>query len=164
MKQRLYLLAFFAFSLALTSCKKGDDEPAPIPEVVGKWKVDYGLLVSGFSNDPQDFFVNGEKIDPGSAFLLDLGFVPGFPVSTIHVIEDNKVFVNVTKHLLWVDSFTGKWDYTTPTLTLKYDDSSISDEAYTYEIKDGLEQLSINETLTDSIGNPAGQIQWVYHK
>lgn len=161
MKQRLYVLAFFAISLALTSCKK-DDEPTPVPEVVGKWGLDYGVLVSGFSNNPQDFLVNGEKIDPASPYLLDFGLTI-FPISTIHIIENNKVFVNINKFAIWVESYTGIWDYLAPKLTLKYDESNIDDEEYSYSVVDNLSQLSINQTFTDSLGNSA-VIQWVYHK
>ena len=159
MKQRLYALAFLAFSFALTSCQK-DEDPAPVPEVVGKWSLDYGILLSGFSNNPQDLLVNGEKIDPGSPFFWDLGF----PVSTLHVMESNKLFVNITKQLLWTESFSGTWDYTTPKLTLNYDESSIDNEEYTYSIENGLEQLSIDQTIeVDTLGN-TGKIQWIYHK
>ncbi len=161
MKQRLYLLAFFAISLALTSCKK-DEEPAPIPEVVGKWSLDYGVLVSGFSNNPQDILVNGEKIDPASPYLLDFGLTV-FPLSTMHIIESNKVFVNVNKFLIWVESYTGTWDYVTPKLTLKYDETNFQDEEYSYSVASSLPQLSINQTFTDSSGASA-VIQWVYHK
>ncbi len=155
MKQRLYVLAFFAISLALTSCKK-DDEPAPIPEVVGKWSLDYGIL-SGFSNPN----INGAKIDPFSEVMWGDYFV----TSQIHVINNsNKSFVEVIKAGGFAEDLVGTWSYEGTTLTLKYDEADINDETLTFRTSNGLDELvgSLVDIRLDS--TTAGKIQYVYRK
>ncbi len=159
MKKQVYLLALLCLVIGFSSCKKEDDEPAPLPEVVGKWEIDYGIL-SGLTTTADAPFQNGDRIDPHTQIFWQYDF----PLSTIHVINDKNLFVNIYKPGVFAYSFTGTWDYTSPSLILKYDEANISDETYTYGLQDGLEQLSTNESLTDSTGATVGQIQWVYHK
>lgn len=156
MKQRLYILAFFALSVALTSCKKDEDEPAPVPEVVGKWSLDYGLL-SGFQNAN----LNGAKIDPYS----EIDFGGFFYTSQIHILNnENKTFVEVYRHQGGVEDLTGKWTFDAGKLTLDYDLSDIDNEVFTLETKDGLQQLvsPTKDMPLDSV--TVGKIQYIYRK
>lgn len=158
MKQRLYALAFFALSLALTSCNKDDDdEPAPaVPEVVGKWSVDYGLL-SGFS----DASINGSKLDPFS----ELYWGDYFYTSQIHILNNsNKSFVEVIKSQGLAEDLVGTWTYDQSTLTLKYNESNINDEVFTYRVTNGLEELLSAPMDIQLDTATSGKIQYVYRK
>ncbi len=155
MKQRLYVLAFFAISLALTSCKK-DEEPAPLPEVVGKWSLDYGIL-SGFANSN----INGLKVDPFS----EVTWGDYFYTSQIHVLNNsNKSFVEVVKATGFAEDFVGTWSYEGTALTLKYDDTSLGSETFTFRTTNGLDELlsPVVDIRLDS--TTAGKIQYVYRK
>ncbi len=157
MKQRLYVLAFFAISLALTSCKK-DDEPAPVPEVVGKWSVDYGIL-SGFPNAQ----INGLKLDPFS----EIYWGDYFYTSQIHVLNNsNKSFVEVVKATGFAEDFTGTWSYEGTNLTLKYDNADMGNETFTFRSNNGLDELlsPVVEIRLDSTAAGKGKIQYVYRK
>jgi hypothetical protein len=100
MKLRLYAMAFLAFSFALSSCQK-DDDPAPLPEVVGKWTLDYGVL-SGFSNAT----INGAKVNPYS----ELYWGDYFLTSQIHILNnDRKSFVEVIKVEGFAEDLIGTW-------------------------------------------------------
>lgn|SRR5690606_8191999 len=155
MKLRLYLLAILAFSVTFVSCKK-DEEPEPIPEVVGKWSLDYGVL-SGFSNTA----INGAKIDPFSEF----NWGDFFYTSQIHVLNNqNKTFVEVFKAGGFAEDLVGTWTFEGNSLTLKYDQSDIDDEVMTYRVTNGLEELvsqPIDITLDEE---NSGKIQYVYRK
>lgn len=155
MKLRLYLLAILAFSVTFVSCKK-DEEPEPIPEVVGKWSLDYGVL-SGFSNTT----INGAKIDPFS----ESNWGDFFYTSQIHVLNNqNKTFVEVFKAGGFAEDLVGTWTFEGNSLTLKYDQSDIGDEVMTYRVTNGLEELvsqPIDITLDEE---NSGKIQYVYRK
>lgn len=155
MKQRLYALAFLALSFSMTSCQK-DDEPAPIPVVVGKWSLDYGVL-SGFSNAN----INGAKIDPFS----ELMWADYFYTSQIHVLNNsNKTFVEVFKSQGFAEDLVGTWSFENSELVLNYDEGNIPDEIFTYRVTNGLEELisvAIDIRLDE---DNAGRIQYVYRK
>jgi len=155
MKKRLYLLAFLAFAISLVSCKK-DEEPEPIPEVVGKWSVDYGIL-SGFANPN----LNGLKIDPFS----EVNYGDYFYTSTIHILNDqNKTFVEIFKAGGVAEDFAGKWSFEGSTLTLDYDESNIPNETLTYRITNGLQEL-VSQPFDIALDSATtGKIQYVYRK
>ncbi len=155
MKQRLYVLAFFAISLALTSCKK-DDDPVPVPEVVGKWSLDYGVL-SGFANSN----INGVKIDPFS----EVNWADYFYTSQIHILNNtNKSFVEVIKSEGLAEDLLGTWSYEGTTLTLKYNDAPGDDGVFTFRNSNGLDELlsPLMDIRLDE--DNAGKIQYVYRK
>lgn len=155
MKQRLYLLALLAFSFALTSCEK-DDEPAPVPEVVGTWYLDYGLL-SGFSNSS----INGSKIDPYS----EVSWADFFYTSKIHVLDNaNKTFVEVFKSGGLAEDLVGTWTYEGSSLVLDYNEADIDNETFTFQTTNGLNELISSPTDLRLDSATVGKIQYVYRK
>jgi hypothetical protein len=155
MKLRLYAMAFLAFSFALSSCQK-DDDPAPLPEVVGKWTLDYGVL-SGFSNAT----INGAKVNPYS----ELYWGDYFLTSQIHILNnDRKSFVEVIKVEGFAEDLIGTWNYENKTLVMDYQEGNIPNATYTYRTTNDLDELiSAPEDIRLDSTN-VGKIQYVYRK
>ena len=154
MKKLLYVLCLSASMMGLNACTKKND-PAPAPAVVGRWELNRGKL-SGFIAPYTA--LNSYGID-----LYNYDF--GSYTSRIEIRVD-KSFNNNLRSDGLVSDAVGTWDYTSPTLTLKYNDGD--SETYTYTSVDGIEELAapvqtINFPVSSTATAP-GQLQIIYRK
>ena len=148
MKRYVYVLAFIVSFMSLVACSKND--PAPASPVVGRWELNRGLL-SGFPTSTTAN-INGESID--------LYYIASYG-SIIDIFSDNTF--NENSRQLFVDDAGGTWDFTSNTVTLKYDAGG--QDAYTYSKNKNIEELTSTTPQNFTAASGAiGKIQFIYRK
>ncbi|MBN8822966.1 MULTISPECIES: hypothetical protein [unclassified Spirosoma] len=143
----LYVVCLVVSFVGLVSCSKSD--PAPASPVVGRWTLNKGVL-SGFPTSATSN-VNGAGID--------LYYFESYG-STIDIFSDNTFNENYRSAV--VDDATGTWDFSSNTLTLKYDAGG--QDTYTYAKNKNIEELTITTPAPYTLGTAVGKVQLVYRK
>jgi hypothetical protein len=142
MKKNSLLVLLFAFTFAVSSCKK-DDDPAP-PPVVGVWELDRLEI----SDMPAAYSgLNGAGYD-NNYFLY-------YQVSRIEVKND-KTFTETYKSTGLVSDYDGTWEFTNNTLNLNYSDTDIDDISLTYD-PTKMRLFGEKRAVSDSLTNPNTQ-------
>ena len=146
MKKYLYVICLVAAFGGMVSCSKKND-PAPDPVVVGKWASDY-ILASGFVAPYATN--NGLKLNP-----LAYGVNDNFD------IKADKTFIVTDRSGVQIQTYPGTWDYTEPTLNLKYDNGSSETLTYTAPTSTtAVAQLSYPvQAVTDTLTNPTTKVK-----
>jgi hypothetical protein len=154
MKRYVYLFCLAISLVGLSSCSKSND-PAPQPEVVGRWELNRGLL-SGFVAPYTS--LNNVGLD-----LYNYDF--GSYTSRIDIRSDKSFTDNIRSNGEVIDA-NGTWDYSSSQLTLTYDDGN--KETYTYSSSKGIEELaSVTATINfpvSATSTAPGKLQYVYRK
>ncbi|MBC3783858.1 hypothetical protein [Spirosoma utsteinense] len=154
MKKLLYVFCLGFSLISVQACKKDTVEPAA-PVVVGRWEVNRGQL-SGFIAPYTN--LNNAAID---LYYYDFGSF----ASRLDIRAD-KSFTNNLRQGGEVVDAVGTWEYTSPTLTLNYDDGD--DEDYTYTSAAGVEELAAEaQNITfplSATSSASGQLRSIYRK
>lgn len=138
MKQLLLLLSLLTASVVLNSCSKSSD-PAPDP-VVGTWKLDR-IRTSGFVAPFTTLYPNADN-DP-SAFDYQDSFIT----------KTDKSFTGTVRTSGQVIDYSGNWESTSTTLTLK--DTQGNTDTYTLDAtKTPNQLLGVVIAASDSLTNP----------
>ena len=127
MKHYLYVLCLAAAIVGLDSCSKSSD-PAPEP-VVGAWKLDrirFGGYVAPYTSN------NGDE-DPAQ-----------YGLQNNFTIKSDKTFTGTNRSQGKVTDYSGNWDFTNSTLTLK--DDKGNSMPYTLDAT-----VTPNQLLTDLV-------------
>lgn len=156
MKQVITFFCLLVLSAGLGSCSKNDD-PAPDP-VVGTWKLDR-IRTGGFVAPFSTVYPNGDN-DPSS-----FDFQDSFTTKT------DKTFTGTTRTSGRVIDYSGNWESSSNTLTLK--DTQGATDTYTLDdTKTPVQLLGTVINTSDSLTNPTTRkvevvnytVQLVYSK
>lgn len=160
-KNPLLLLLLFSFAFVVSSCNK-DDDPAPLPPVVGKWNLDRVLI----ANWPAPLAgANGFTLEPAALLnigILDYGYIE------LNVRGDNNRFYRNARDGGFVDVSEGAWTFTNNELALK--DDTATEERYTYDpVRGTLTGQPINLTRTLELNDGStrqitGQVTYIFEK
>ena len=136
MKQFILFVCLLVSSAALNSCSKSSD---PDPVVVGTWKLDR-IRTSGFV---APYTSNNADNDPLTVFGIQDNFT----------VKNDKSFSGTFRSNGSISDYSGSWDYSSTTLTLK--DTQGNSDAYTYDgTKTPVQLLGTVNATSDSLTNP----------
>lgn len=127
MKKYLYVICLMVGFAGLNSCSKSGD-PAPEP-VVGTWKLDrirFGGYVAPYTS------LNGDE-DPTQ-----------YGLQNVFTIKTDKTYSGTNRSAGKVTDYSGNWDFSNNTLTLK--DAIGNSSPYTLDAT-----LTPNQLLTDAV-------------
>ena len=139
MKRYVYVLWLAVSLLGVMSCSKNSD---PDPVIVGTWKLDR-IRTAGFVGVYATAGYNADN-DPLAVFNYQDNFT----------VKNDKSFTGTARSSGTVFDYSGNWEFTNNTLTLK--DTQGNTDTYTVdETKTPIQLLGVAVARRDSLTNPS---------